>query len=179
MPRLFFFTDPIRTPDPGSVIARLPRGAAVVFRAFGATDACAVGLRLRRVARSRGVLFFVGADAALAVALDADGLHWPERLAARCGMNRALRPRFLITAAAHSLPGAIRGRCAGADALVISPVFPSRSPSAGLAMGPLRFSRLVRMAGAPVIALGGVTSANAGRLRLAGAAGLAAIDGLL
>ena len=150
-----------------------------MFRAFGAADARVIGIGLRRLARSRGVLFFVGADTALALALDADGIHWPERLAARHGVNRSLGKRFLITAAAHSLPAALAAARAGVDAVVISSVFPSRSPSAGPAMGPMRFSDLVRRTGAPVIALGGVTCANAGGLRLAGAAGLAAIDGLL
>jgi thiamine-phosphate pyrophosphorylase len=174
-----FFTDPHRTPHPERVIARLPRGSAVVFRAFGAPDALSRGLALRRLARRRGVLFLVGADAALAVALRADGVHLPERLAGRAGLVRALKRRFLVTAAAHGLPAALRARRAGAEALVASPVFPSHSPSAGQALGPLAFATLVRRAGAPVYALGGVNARTARRLAGSGAAGLAAIEGLL
>ena len=44
LPRLFFFTDPIRTPDPARILTRLPRGAGVVYRAFGAADAVAQGV---------------------------------------------------------------------------------------------------------------------------------------
>ncbi|HET9185321.1 MAG TPA: hypothetical protein VFN82_04185, partial [Solirubrobacterales bacterium] len=41
LPSLLFFTDPVRTPDAEALAERLPRGAAIVFRAFGAPDAAA------------------------------------------------------------------------------------------------------------------------------------------
>ena len=176
---MLFFTDPERTPHPEDIVARLPRGSAVVFRVFGAAGALVQGRRLRRTASRRGVLFLVGADAALATALRADGVHLPQRLAGRAGVVRALGRRFLVTAAAHDLPAALRARRAGARALVMSPVFPSASPSAGKALGTLAFASLVRRAGAPVYALGGVNVRTARRLANSGAVGLAAIEGLL
>ena len=178
LPPLLFFTDPARTPDPGAALDRLPRGAGMVYRAFGAPDAVAVGRRLARRARRRGVLFFVGADAALAVAVRADGLHLPERLAGRAGTNRQLGRRFMITAAAHGLPAILRAGRSGVDAIVVSPVFPSASPSAGRPLGPRRFAALVRAAGAPVYALGGVNAVSARQLRRSGAVGLAAVSAL-
>src|SRR5271154_2880967 len=75
LPRLIFFTDPVRVADPESVVNRLPRGAAVVYRAFGAPDAVAHGRRLAATARRRGLIFLVGADPALAARLAADGVH--------------------------------------------------------------------------------------------------------
>ncbi|HEY1928851.1 MAG TPA: thiamine phosphate synthase [Caulobacteraceae bacterium] len=177
-PRLLFFTDPVRTPDPARVAASLPRGAAIVYRAFGAADAVAVGRRLARLAHRRGVLMFVGADPVLAAAVGADGLHLPERLATRKGANGVLRRRFRLSAAAHGLTAARRARAAGVDAVVVSPVFPSRSPSAGRPIGALRFRALVRVAGLPVYALGGVTPRTAMALKGCGAAGLAAVEAL-
>ncbi|HEY2177706.1 MAG TPA: thiamine phosphate synthase, partial [Caulobacteraceae bacterium] len=53
LPPLLFFTDPSRTPDPAGIAERLPRGAGVVYRAFGAPDALAVGRRLAAVCRRR------------------------------------------------------------------------------------------------------------------------------
>ncbi|MFI4950160.1 MAG: hypothetical protein ACHP7A_03885, partial [Caulobacterales bacterium] len=46
--------DPVRTPEPEALAERLPRGAAVVYRAFGAEDAEARGARLMAIARRRG-----------------------------------------------------------------------------------------------------------------------------
>jgi thiamine-phosphate pyrophosphorylase len=178
LPALLFFTDPVRTPDIEAAAAALPRGSAVVFRAFGAADAEAQGLRLRAITRRHGLKLLVGADADLAARLDADGVHLPERLAFRAHRLKASHRRWTITAAAHSALAARRGLAAGADAVVVSAIFPSNSPSAGPPMGPIRLDILARRAGGPVYALGGVNNKTAGRLKDAGLVGLAAVEAL-
>lgn len=177
LPPLLFFTDPLRTRRPERIVAALPRGAGVVFRAFGAPDALAQGRILAKEARRRGVVFLVGADVSLAIALRADGLHLPERLAHRPVVRRNLPRRFLVTAAAHGLASALRACRGGVDAVVVSPVFPSLSPSAGRPLGSLAFAILVRRIPAPVFALGGVNARSAPRLAGSGAWGLASIGG--
>ncbi len=158
---------------------RLPPGAGVVFRPFGAPGALAQGRVLRALAARRRLVFLVGADAGLAAALRADGIHLPERLAhAAKGLRRA-RPGWRITAAAHSLAACVAARRAGAEAVVISPVYPSASPSAGRALGPLKFSLLARAARLPAYALGGVDARSIRRLKLGPAVGVAVIGGLL
>jgi thiamine-phosphate pyrophosphorylase len=107
----------------------------MVYRAFGHPDALRTAQRLQRIARRQGVAFFVGADASLAIRARADGLHLPERLVGRMGNIRRLRARFVVTAAAHSLLAVRRAEAAGVDAIVISPVFPSASPSAARPLG--------------------------------------------
>ncbi|HWA62667.1 MAG TPA: thiamine phosphate synthase [Caulobacteraceae bacterium] len=178
LPPLLLFTDPDRTPDPAAAMDRLPRGAGVVFRPFGRPDQLARGPALRAVARRRGLVFLVGADARLAATLKADGVHLPERLAHRAGPLRRLRPGWVVTAAAHGLAAALAARRAGAQAVVVSAVFPSRSASAGRPMGATRFAALARSAGLPVYALGGVNAGNVRRLAASGAAGVAAVDGV-
>ena len=179
LPRLVFFTDPARTPDPAVILARLPRGSGVVYRAFGAPGAVAVGRRLAQIAHRSGLLLLVGAEPRLAAAIGADGVHLPERLAPRARGLRAVRRGWLVTAAAHSAPAIVRARLAGADAVFLAPVFESASPSAGRPLGPLRFSALVARAGLPVYALGGVDSATARRIVRSRAAGFAAVGALL
>jgi thiamine-phosphate pyrophosphorylase len=175
---MLLFTDPQRTPDPAAAAARLPRGSGVVFRAFGAADALDQGRILARLCRRRGLVLLVGADATLAARLGADGVHLPQRLAGRAGVVRTLRRRFLVTAAAHDLPAVLRARRAGAEGLVISPVFPSRSRSAGRPLGPLTLAGLVHRAKVPVYALGGVSARSARTLGLTGVVGLAAVESL-
>jgi thiamine-phosphate pyrophosphorylase len=119
-----------------------------------------------------------GADAGLAAAIGADGVHLPERAAASAVGLRRARPRWIVTAAAHSASAIVRARRAGADAVFVSPVFPSASPSAGRPLSPLRFARLVRGARLPVYALGGIDAATARRIARTGLAGFAAIDAL-
>jgi thiamine-phosphate pyrophosphorylase len=118
----------------------------------------------------------VGADPALATALRADGLHLPERAAGRRGDIGRWRRRFIVTAAAHGLSAVRRARAAGVEAVVVSPVFPSRSPSAGQPLGPLAFRMICRAGGLPAYALGGIDPATARRLRGSGAVGLAGIE---
>jgi thiamine-phosphate pyrophosphorylase len=173
IPALYFFTDPERTPDPRAIARRLPRGAAVVYRHFGAQGRELVARQLASLCRSRGLRFLVAGDPALARRVGADGVHWPEdRLSSKRG------GLSLVTAAAHSAAALERARLAGVDAVVLAPVFETRSASGRRALGPFRASQLARSAGVPVIALGGVNSENARLLAGRGFAGLAAVGAL-
>ena len=176
LPNLLFFTDPDRTPDPERVAERLPPGAAVVFRAFGAPDAESRGLRLRDITQRRGLLLLVGADEDLAARIEADGLHLPERLSADLPAIRARHPDWLITVAAHDEDAARAGQAAGGDALVVSPVFPSHSPSAGSPLGLEALKRIVGAVETPVYALGGVRADTARQLLGSGIVGIAAVE---
>jgi thiamine-phosphate pyrophosphorylase len=178
LPNLLFFTDPDRTPDPEGVAERLPPGAAVVFRAFGAPGAEVRGRGLRDITRRRGLLLLVGADEALALAVEADGLHLPQRLSADLPAIRARHPEWLITVAAHDDGAARAGRAAGADALVVSPVFASASPSAGTPLGVDGLKRIVGAVETPVYALGGVRADTVELLLSSGIVGIAAVEAL-
>lgn len=90
----------------------------------------------------------------------------------RAPILKAWRPDWIISVATHGeapLPAPV-------DAAVLSPVYPSRSPSAGAALGIVSAARIVRTSHAPVIALGGVTAAHMNALARAGFAGVAGID---
>lgn len=162
-----------------AIAERLPRGAAVVFRAFGSDDALEQGRALLKVCRRRGLMLIVGADSGLAARLGADGVHLPERLARRAGDIRALRRRFLVTAAAHGLPAALAACRAGAQALVVSPIFESHSPSAGRPIGPRPLATLIRRVRVSVYALGGVNARTVRALAHTGAIGVAAVEALI
>jgi thiamine-phosphate pyrophosphorylase len=174
-PRALFVTDPVRTADILAIAARLPRGFGIVWRHFGAADRLESGRRLARLCRRRGLVLLVSADPALAARIGAHGVHWPE---ARLKGHR-LRPAGMIeTAAAHAPRAIHRAARLGIDAAIVSAVFPSRSPSAGKPLGPIRFRQMARTASIPVYALGGLNAANAARA-MAHAAGWAAIDGVI
>ena len=173
LPPLLFFTDPERTPDVAAVAERLPRGAGIVLRTFG--DASQAG-EIAAIARRRGLVLLIGADERLAASLKADGLHLPERMARAIPAIRRRHPRWLVTLAAHSPRAA---RTATADAVILSTVFDSRSPSAGRPLGPLRLAAIARSSPVPVYALGGIDMKNARRLRATGVVGIAAVDGIV
>jgi thiamine-phosphate pyrophosphorylase len=180
LPRLFLFSDPVRLPDPSDIARRLPRGAAVVARGLAPEPLAA----LAEVARRRRLALLVAGDGRAALRFRA-GLHAPDRrpttgllpflLARR--RRRFGRRRPLLTAAAHGWRGIARARRLRADAVVLSPVFPTASHPGAAALGPLRWAVLARRAGRPAVALGGVRGGNARRLPTAWTAGFAAVGG--
>ncbi len=174
LPPALFLTDPARTPVPEEIVAGLPRGWGVVYRHFGAAERASQAARLARLCRARGLILLIAADPVLAARIGADGVHWPFRM--RQQMRR-WRARFrLQTISAHSAREMRMAAGYRADAVVLSAVFPSLSPSAGPAMGALRFSKLARASRIPVYALGGVTANNAALA--ARSAGFAAVEGM-
>ncbi|MEO6338699.1 MAG: thiamine phosphate synthase [Caulobacteraceae bacterium] len=179
LPALFLVTDPRRVPDPVALASRLPPGTGVIYRAFGDPEAVATGRGLMAVAHRRGLTVLVGADASLAVELGADGIHLPERSLGAAPRLRGRFPSWIITGAAHGEAALRRAARLGFDAALLSPVFESRSPSAGRPLGPVRFAKWVRSARLPVFALGGVNAGTAPRLLASQAFGIASIDGVV
>jgi thiamine-phosphate pyrophosphorylase len=66
----------------------------------------------------------------------------------------------------------------GVDALVVSPVFPSRSPSAGAPLGVKGLKRIAEAVETPIYALGGVRAGTVTLLLDAGIVGIAAVEAL-
>jgi thiamine-phosphate pyrophosphorylase len=170
IPSLYFFTDPARTPDPCAMARRLPRGACVVYRHFGAPERMRVARRLASIARSYGLKLLIAADPDLAARVGADGVHWPEDRLARRGGER------LMTAAAHSSAAIARAAAAGADACMLSPIFPTQNTSGRPPLGLFHASQIARASPIPVIALGGVNARRASSLTGRGFAGCAAVE---
>lgn len=179
LPACILIVERARLADPGPAIAKLPRGSVVILRDYGAADRAAYAARLARLCRSRRLRLLVAGDVRLALAVGAHGLHLPE--GAACSGDRRWRlwrkPGWLVTAAAHSPRAVARARRAGADALLLSPVFATVSHPGATPLGSLRFAAWARQERVPVYALGGMTAATTRRLAGSGAAGIAAIGG--
>lgn len=160
--RAFLFTDEQRLADPLAVLHQLAPGDGVVLRHYGLAPAARAALarRLRAETRRRGLWLLLAGDGALAWRLGADGLHLPQGLLVRS----LWRPE---SAAAHGVAAIVAAWRAGAVAVFISPVFPTRSHPGAPALGLLRFAALLRLArrrGLAVYALGGIDAAAQRRL---------------
>jgi thiamine-phosphate pyrophosphorylase len=138
------------------------------------------GRGLRRLAERAGARFVVNGNVEAARRLAANGLHLPAR-----GPD--------VEAARRSLPAGVRvgksvhdadelSRAAGADWLLVSPVFPTESKPGAATLGVDGLAALVEAAGPggpPIWALGGIDAARVPACRAAGATGVAAIRALL
>lgn len=180
LPRLVLLTDRNRLPDPMPVAARLPAGSWVILRHYEAAERIILGRRLACLCRTRHLELLVAGDFSLAVALGA-GLHLPEALARRASPRVRLwhrRRRKRLTAAAHSRLALVRARRLGADAALLSPVFPTASHPGAPCLGAEKLRRWARHSPLPVYALGGVTAANVRKLAGSRIAGIATVSGL-
>ncbi|MEO1552485.1 MAG: thiamine phosphate synthase [Pseudomonadota bacterium] len=175
LPPILFLTDPDRVPKPIEAIPRLPKGSAVIYRHFGASNRRSMAIDMRAVCIENDHRFLVSADPELALESKADGVHWPE---ARLRTSWQWRGQFALqTASAHSLTAIRRAQKAGMDAALFSAVYPSTSASAGVPIGPVRLRAAKRQTDIPLYALGGITAWNAGRV--ARVCGLAGVQGLI
>lgn len=181
VPTRLLVTDETRLADPLPALNRLAPGMGVLLRHYGAADRAGLARRLAAAARRRRlVLLVAGAEWRLAAAAGAAGLHLPEGVArhlADPGLRLWLRRGHVLTVACHGPAALARARRLGADAALLSPVFPTASHPGAATLGPLRFALWARQAGLPVVALGGVNARTARALRCH--AGWAAIGGLL
>lgn len=178
LPPLLALSDPQRTPNPRAAMAALPAGCGYIYRHFGAADRFTVAAELSAMARQRGLVFLVSADAQLEAAIAPDGVHWPERWLSMAARRRARGDRRLFTGAAHCPAALARAEQADLDAALYSPVFASVSPSAGRTKGHFAAAAAARYAGLPVYALGGITPRTAARLPGLGFSGLACVGAL-
>lgn len=152
-------------------LRRLPRGSGFIYRHYHLPDAERVArwFDLLRIARASGHLAILADSSLTAREWGADGVY---------GAPRALYPTrsdLLTLATAHDLAEIGLANRLRADAVLLSPVFPTRSHPDARGLGPLRFRLLAAHAKMPVIALGGMNDITARRLDWPR---WAAIDGL-
>ncbi len=179
LPALWLVSDTLRLPDPGDAILRLPTGSGFIFRHYDQPRREAMARALMRLCRKRRIVFVLAGDWRMALRVGADGVHFPERLAHQTRALRAVKPDAMVTVAAHGLRSMQRAHHFGADAILLSPVFATQSHPGDAVLGPVRFARAAHRFSVPVIALGGLNSGNARRLKGSGAAGIAGISGLV
>lgn len=170
LPRLWLLSDERNDAVLEQALRALPRGSGFVFRHYHlATDARRLRWRkLRRIAAARGHVVVLAGSAALAREWGADGVYGG-------ATTPRLSPGLMQIATAHGLRELASARRGGADAVMLSPVFSTRSHPGAATLGPVRFRLIAARSDLPVIALGGMTPATARRLRWVH---WAAIDGL-
>jgi thiamine-phosphate pyrophosphorylase len=132
--------------------------------------------RLAALTRRAGARLSISRDVDLAASLGAD-LH--VQTPGAVAEARARLGDAVIGLSAHNLADVEAGAKAGADYMILSPIFPSPSkPGYGPPLGPGVF-RQAPVHGPPLYALGGLTPENAAACLAAGAAGVAAMGEIM
>ncbi len=168
-------TDP-RIGDVRPIARALPSQSAIIYRHFGHADRAAIADDLRQIAFGGDHLFLVGADPQLAIACGADGVHFPQNDVADAHIWKERIPEWFLSCAVHDMDSIIEANAAPLDAVILSPVFQSESPSAGTPLGVSGFINLASLSSHPVIALGGINRATLPHMSGSGAAGYAGVS---
>lgn len=170
LPLLWLVSDARNDAALERALQELPQGSGFIYRHYHLAE----GARrtrfdaLSNLARTRGHLVILSSDASLAREWGATGIYGsPDRLANAPGLIRL--------ATVHNAAEIAAANRIGADAALLSPVFPTRSHPGSEVLGTARFRELAQLAEMPVIALGGMTPDTARELDWPR---WAAIDGL-
>jgi thiamine-phosphate pyrophosphorylase len=134
--------------------------------------------RATEITRGTSTRLLVNDRADIAAGAGADGVHLTTRSLEPKIVRKTFGERFLIGASTHSLKEVRDARDSGADFVVFGPIFPT--PSKAEYGPPLGVDRLAAVASElapfPVLALGGISTANAQECLRAGASGIAGIS---
>lgn len=176
LPRFILMCDDDRVPEPETIIPALPTGAAVIVRTRNVDSLDRRVNLLRPLCGAHNILLLAATDPATAFRLDVDGIHLSEACLRRSN-GAALRyaEKRIVSAAAHSEVAVKRARDRGADLILISPVFPTRSHPGARTLGPAGYRRLARHAPDQACPLGGMTVDTIRQLKDAPMAAVAGI----
>lgn len=156
--------------DVERAVARLPKGAGVVFRhhATPGRERRRLFDRVRAIARRRRLMLLLAATPAVARNWGADGAH-----------NRSsLASRGVRTVAVHSARELVLAQRVCADLVFVSPVFPTQSHRDVRVLETIRLGLLLGNHRDRAIALGGMNARHFRELAALKLYGWAAIDAL-
>lgn len=170
LPHVWLVSDARNDQALETVLKRLPRGSGFIFRHYHLDPAARRARfdRLKRLAHARGHCVILSGPPQKARNWGADGAY-----GAPCELMRG--PAMLRLTTAHSLKDIGQAQRARSSAVLLSPVFRTRSHRDAVPLGALRFHLLAAYGKAPLIALGGM---NAQRARMHRIKKWAAIDGI-
>jgi thiamine-phosphate pyrophosphorylase len=137
------------------VLRRLPRGSGFIFRHYHVEPSARRKrfAELAKLARMRGHVVVLSGPARQARYWKASGAYGPPALLGH-------GPATMRLATAHSLREIGMAHRARAQAILLSPTFPTRSHPDGKALGSVRFRLLAARSRVPVIALGGMSASR-------------------
>jgi 8-oxo-dGTP diphosphatase len=159
--------------------ATLAAGATLLQLRAPALDAAAYrALAAQAIARCRAsnATLLLNAEPALALELGADGVHLNRMRLAACAARPVPRAAWL-SASVHDAAELERALALDVDLLLVGPVAPTASHPEAQPLGWARTAELVRGAGRPCFALGGLGAGDLPRATAAGAHGVAGISG--
>ncbi len=128
----------------------------------------------------RHTLFLVNDRVDLALEVGADGVHLGQEDLPCHEARKLLGPDKIIGVTVHTVAEALAAQAGGADYLGVSPIFSTATKAdAGAPTGVALLSEIRRRVTLPLVAIGGITLANAPGVIAAGADAVCAISAVV
>jgi thiamine-phosphate pyrophosphorylase len=141
-------------------------------------DLVAETRQLRQLCRH--IRFLVNDRVDLALEVGADGVHLGQDDLPYHEARKLLGPDKIIGVTVHTAAEAVAAQAAGADYLGVSPIFSTATKAdAGAATGVALLAEIRRQVSLPLVAIGGITLANAPAVIEAGADAVCAINAVV
>jgi len=136
-------------------------------------------LALSRLCRQHDVVFIINDDIRLAEQVNADGVHLGKDDSSLAEARETLGDTALIGVSCYNqLDRAIEAEKQGADYVAFGRFFPSKTKPGAIQADAELLTSAHRSLSIPVVAIGGITPDNGGKVLDAGADLLAVIDGI-
>jgi thiamine-phosphate pyrophosphorylase len=182
-PHLCLVTDPEK-PDLIQKVERALAAGVTMLQLRGHTLSSArlyaLALALRPLCQRYHALFIVNDRVDVGLATDADGFQLGGHSLPLTTARQLVGEHFLLGVSVHSPEEARIATVGGADFLLVGTIFPSPSHPGEAGSGPQLVSALKDMGlTLPLLAIGGITSANAQQVIQAGADGIAVLSAIL
>lgn len=172
---------------PEEVLTAAIKGGVTMFQyrekgagALQGDDKLALGRRLRTICFTCGVPFIVNDDVAIALTLDADGVHIGQEDGSVQEAREKLGFDRWLGVSAHNVLEAAQAAASGADYLGVGPMFPTTTKlDCREVQGPSAIAEIRKQLPAmPIVGIGGITAANRWEVLDAGADGVAVVSAI-
>lgn len=145
---------------------------------LGREEFAAEALTLKALCAEYGVPFVINDDVELAAEVDADGVHVGQSDMAAEDVRARIGEGKILGVSAQTVEQAVAAEKCGADYLGVGAVFPTGSKDDAEDVSYDTLRDICNAVSIPVIAIGGITAANAAKLSGSGICGVAVISAI-
>lgn len=134
---------------------------------------------LKKAAAKQGVPYVVNDDVALALAVDADGVHVGQSDLAAAAARARIGSDKILGVSVQTVEDALKAQADGADYLGVGAVFPTDTKQDAAEVSFETLKAICEAVHIPVVAIGGIQEANLAQLSGTGIDGIAVISAIL
>lgn len=139
---------------------------------------CREALEIGAICRAAGVPFVINDNVDVALASGADGVHVGQHDMAARDVRRLVGPDKILGVSAQTVEQALLAESQGADYLGVGSVFPTSTKLDADAVSYDTLREICSAVRIPVVAIGGISQANIGKLAGSGIDGVAVVSAI-